>query len=137
MTAASNTPRPRPGAERKLQAVLDGLHSDKAREVFLAIWNGEVDEDLDVILRNGAIRGKNAARQSFPLGSRVKVVGSKDPNLEGKEGVVAKLNPKRVVVFLDQDWQEWMGPREKMTRKELAEMARFGFPRPWLQRVDA
>jgi hypothetical protein len=59
-----------------------------------AILDGSLDGDLEWIEQ--AIRARRKAM--FRVGSRVRLHGTRNPNMEGKEGVVMRVNAKRVTV---------------------------------------
>lgn len=122
-------------ATKRGEAVYASMHSDKARDMLRAIMAGEVDEDLDVIERNARLRARTAAKRAFPLGSRVRLHGTRNPNYEGREGTVVKINPTRLLVWFDEDHAEWMGPLERMTLAEKASYASLGVPPSMLQRA--
>jgi hypothetical protein len=113
--------------DRKMDAILADMHSDLARETFRAMWSGDMDEDLELLVRNMNIRIKNRNRGTFKVGDRVRIVNS-DADLNGQEGTIVKHNPKRIVVFLDSDHADWMPPLAKMTVAEKRDYANYGFP---------
>lgn len=66
--------------------------------VALAIINGEHDADLQYIHQACGQRLK----RMFRKGQRVKLVGTKSVELEGKLGTIEKVNTKSVSVFVDE-----------------------------------
>ena len=61
-----------------------------------AIMRGEHDEDLDYISQACSARLKTRFRK----GSKVRLVGTRNVEIEGKIGTVIKVNPKRIAVGL-------------------------------------
>jgi hypothetical protein len=73
------------------------------------ILEGKHDENLSYILEAVAARRK----MMFRKGAKVRLVGTKNPELEGKEGVVLKINPKRIGVGVGEiSYEEWDTRRE-------------------------
>lgn len=64
--------------------------SDVARQIM----DGEVDEHLDTILQAVQARKHNLYRP----GARVRFKDTRDPSLEGREGVIIKVLAKRIQV---------------------------------------
>jgi uncharacterized protein YkvS len=60
------------------------------------ILDGKHDEILDYIVQAAAARRK----MMFRKGMRIRLVGTRNVELEGKEGVVIKVNQKSVTVGL-------------------------------------
>lgn len=69
-----------------------------------AICDGEHDDELDYILSAVQYRMKTRFRK----GTRVRLTGTRNVGLEGKEGTVLKVNPKRISVGLGAK-NEWGG----------------------------
>ena len=73
-------------------------------ETARAIMAGELDSDLEMIRQ--AVAARQKAR--FRKGARVKLVGTKNPEIDGKEGVILKVNARTVSVGLGEkevtDW---------------------------------
>lgn len=115
------------------QAVYDKLHSEEARGFLKAILDGDLDDDLAILIVNAKRRQSHSLRRTYRIGQRVKLVGTRNATVEGKVGEVAKVNPSRVVVFLDDDWREWMGPRERLTAREKADYGSFSVPPSMLE----
>ncbi len=65
-------------------------------EVVQAIIRGDYDEHLDWIQQAAKHRVKNLWRPRM----RIRVEGTKNPDLEGKEGVILKVNQKTISVGL-------------------------------------
>lgn len=63
-------------------------------ETARRIMDGELDADLTYILEACAARKKNMYRK----GTKIRLVGTKNVSLDGKEGVVTKVNAKTVSV---------------------------------------
>jgi len=69
-----------------------------------AIFDGEHDDELAGILAAAQARQKNRFRK----GTRVRVVGTKNPRTDGKVGVVLKVNPKTIQVGVGNvSFAEW------------------------------
>lgn len=121
----------------KKDTVLEGLHSDAARAALTAILEGALDNehDLDILERNAKARRTWLLKNQFRVGQRVRLVNTKNPELEGKQGTIVKHNPRRLSVFLDSDWAEWMGPLDRMTIAEKRDFASLGVPPSMLEKV--
>lgn len=65
-------------------------------EVVQAIMRGDYDADLSMIQSAAAARIKNMWRR----GTQVRLVGTKNVELEGKTGVITKVNQKSISVGL-------------------------------------
>jgi hypothetical protein len=65
-------------------------------EVVRQIMEGEHDDTLDLIQSAAKARIKNMWRKQM----RIRVHGSKNPDLEGVEGVITKVNVKTITVGL-------------------------------------
>jgi chaperone required for assembly of F1-ATPase len=68
--------------------------------IVAAVLDGQHDAILDSIEQAVRHRRKAAAPR---IGTRVRLVGTRNPRLEGKEGEVVKVNAKRLSIFLDGD----------------------------------
>ena len=65
--------------------------------VYEAILRGDFDgEGLEDLEHAVSIRRKTM----FRPGTKVRLVGTRNPELEGREGVIVKVNPKRITVGL-------------------------------------
>jgi hypothetical protein len=112
------------------------LLRDCEDQVVADILDGGHDAYLSEIAAAATHRMKTVARTSFPLGSRVRLVGTRNAAMEGKLGQVVKFNPKRVLVFLDSDHHEYMGPLDRLTLRERQDYASVGVPISMLERVE-
>lgn len=63
-------------------------------EIAMAIMRGEYDDQLTSI--GNAVSGRNKTR--FRKGARFVLRGTKNPEIDGKECTVIKVNPKRISV---------------------------------------
>lgn len=63
-------------------------------EVCRQIMDGELDKDLDAIAQACKARVKDRFRPRTPI----RLTGTKNPDLEGQEGVIVKANSKTVTV---------------------------------------
>lgn len=67
-------------------------------ETARAIVDGEHDADLDYI--QGAVQARR--KMMFRRGARVRLTGTRNPEIEGQTGTVVKVNAKRVTVDIDE-----------------------------------
>lgn len=112
------------------------LHTDEARAVIDALQSGALDADLASLAANLKRRDTWLRKNAFPVGTRVRLVNTKNVEYDGKVGTVVKHNPTRVSVFLDSDFAEWMAPSlEAMTITDKRELASLGVPQSMLERV--
>jgi hypothetical protein len=100
------------------------LTSDKAREVYATIMDGEVDADLSLIVRHAQARLKYTLTKTWRVGQRVRFNERTRPaKMVGKTGEVTKVNRSRVFVMLDQDRDEALTRGTKiMTEAEAAKL---------------
>lgn len=63
-------------------------------ETARAIMAGELDADLDYIMQACSARTKGMWRK----GMTVRLTGTKNPTLDGKEGVILKVNTKTITI---------------------------------------
>ncbi len=68
--------------------------SVKDSPLAMEIWEGKHDGDIELIQLACAARLKGMFRK----GAKVRLVGTRNPELDGKIGTVLKVNPKRVSV---------------------------------------
>lgn len=64
--------------------------------IVQAILDGAHDDDLDLIVQAAKARTKNLWRK----GTRIRLIGTKNPALEGKEGVITGVNARSIAVGL-------------------------------------
>jgi hypothetical protein len=72
-----------------------GIHPSWAKsEVALAIMRGDHDADLETIRQAAVKRVKAMWRK----GMRVKLTGTRNPDLDGQDAVIIKVNQKSIAV---------------------------------------
>lgn len=90
-------------------------------ELAARILDGEYDTDLDYIEQAARARAKRVAAESgIRVGARVRLINTRNPELEGAEGVVVKRNPKTYVVGLGER-DQFGYPREFNVPRQLLE----------------
>ncbi len=74
-------------------------------DILTAIANGELDKDFAAIRE--AMHGRkdalgNITRLSIKVGDKIRLLPGRPKYLDNKTGKVVKINPKRVVIDLDE-----------------------------------
>lgn len=69
----------------------------KAGGVALEIIEGKHDDDLESIAQACRVRVKSMFRKN----QRVKLVGTRNVQIDGSEGIIEKVNSKSISVILD------------------------------------